>query len=134
MLEIPAHEATLIQVLALMSFASATYGAIHGLTVLPFWTYGVGITTLLYWSDPVRGWRRATDMTWTGCALIAHLIWAWFSRYWLQYYLLVAAALGCYPVSNWLHERGHISAGIAVHGLLHVLANAGNYVLYAGLT
>lgn len=134
-MEIPPHEATLIQGMAFLSLLSATYGTLLGHSYICIWTYAIGITTLLYWSNPVLGWRRSIDMITVGCGLVAHLVVAglW-SRTRLLYYFLTAVALTCYPMSNWLHERGHVSAGIALHGLLHVLANAGNFVMYYGLS
>jgi hypothetical protein len=134
-MEIPAHEATLIQGMALLSLLSATYGTLLGHFYVCFFTYAIGLTTLLYWSNPVMGWRRTVDMSTVGCGLIVHLIVAglWSRTRWL-YYAITAAALACYPVSNWLHDNGHVSAGIAVHALLHVLANVGNFVMYYGIS
>ena len=129
---VPRAQANYILSLSALSFLSGAYGVCQGHHVYGTIPLSVGLTTLLFWSHPVAGWRRWLDIavSMTGAAFL--LVAAADAENRTPYYALKLAAMACYPVGHYWHNRGFVWRGTLWHGGIHILGNLANAVLYSG--
>ncbi len=93
---------------------------------------GVFITSIIYWSNPIRNnWRRKLDMSYVFCALVYQLIRTYKSKYSIQYYILISISILCYFVGVNMDKRDMKWGATYMHCLLHIIANIGNILLYS---
>jgi hypothetical protein len=101
----------------------------HGLYDAAALVSTVLTTSILYWTNPTRGFRRKLDITavWV-TALYQMGVMAPQSSNGLLYIITVCVGVTCYVISNTIGDPdGH------VHALVHVWGNVGNLILYIGL-
>jgi len=138
-LTLPPSQHFVIWRLAWTSLPSFVYGLYRGHTDLSIVPLGIFITSMIYWSHPVRNsWRRYTDMSVVFTGLIYQGIRARNAENCTYYYVVVSVAVICYPLSNYVATKypnlciGTIWVSTLLHGLIHVLGNISNVILYSG--
>jgi hypothetical protein len=93
------------------------------------------LTSLNYWRDPVRGWRRTADMTAVFGAAVVHayccVVVCRDPLVQVLYALVVANSGFCYVQARKAPNQDVSSAW---HCGLHVLGNAANVLLYLGMS
>lgn len=129
---VPKAQANYILSLSALSFLSGFYGLSQG-----HYTYGsipvsVGLTTILFWSHPINGWRRWLDIAVSVGGAVVLLSNATGAENRVPYYTLKAAAISCYPLGHYCYNRGFAWGGMLWHGGIHILGNLANVVLYSG--
>jgi hypothetical protein len=87
-------------------------------------------TTLLYWSKPTRGVRRALDIVVIQLCLLGHLAHAWRSDVWWDYVAITGMAASTYPAGYALQVAGCLGPAMACHVILHGLVFTANNYLY----
>lgn len=129
----PSQQA-LIRKLAWLSFGSGLFAIYRGHYDLCHVPVGVWLTSLLYWSHPVDGWRRRLDMGWAAFGVLYQSSWAISNADHanLPYFALLGLALACYPMGHYYHNRGNTWAGCYWHSGLHIFGNLSNVALYLG--
>ncbi|KAH7481942.1 hypothetical protein KRP22_011094 [Phytophthora ramorum] len=93
------------------------------------------LTSLNYWRNPVKGWRRTADMTAVCCAAVYHayccVLQCQDPVVQVLYALVVANSGFCYMQARKAPNQDVSSAW---HCGLHLLGNAANVVLYLGIS
>ena len=129
---VPKAQANYILSLSALSFLSGAYGVSQGHYAYGSIPLSVGLTTVLFWSHPVTGWRRWLDIAISVGGAAVMLAGATDAENCVPYYALKAAAMACYPVGHYWHNRGFVWRGTLWHGGIHILGNLANVVLYSG--
>ena len=130
----PAQGAFLFRVsaLELLSGCAALACGHADLCWVPF---SVAATSLLYWSAPTYSWRRYADMATVQVGLWYQVFRAVGAENMAAFYILNCFAAAAF-FAGQRFDRASIAtsswAGVLCHGLVHVLANAANVVLYSG--
>jgi hypothetical protein len=71
-------------------------------------------------------------MGFANLALIYQIFRARFAENAIGYYSVIGIALGFFPLSWYLHNRQQTGIATLCHGMVHILGNVGNFVLYSG--
>ncbi len=106
----------------------AVYRKHYDLALVPF---GVWLTSLTFWRQPVYGWRRNLDIAYVSCALGWQVFRSLGAEYQYTYYALVGSGIGCYAAS-WLVHAQSVWLSTILHAGLHILSNMSNVMLYHG--
>lgn len=116
-----------------LTLGSGLYAVWRGAYALAVLTLAIFLTSINYWRWPDRGLRRYVDMGVVQIGLVGHLVAAVVTGSW-GYCLLTGLGMACYFVGEAAHQRGPEGWRTSTmwHAGLHVLANAGNVVLYSG--
>ena len=116
--------------LSILSGSYAVYRGHYGLSVVPF---SVGITTYMYWNNPIYSWRRTLDMTVVITAALYQTWAAYYATYMIPYYVFKVLGIGSYLAGLYVHYvKNDQYAGILFHSGIHVFTNIGNFFLYSG--
>ena len=126
------EQARLIWMLAWLSFVSGCVGVSQGHYDLSLVPFGVWTTSLLFWSNPVYGWRRRLDMFVVSSGVMYNYYRAYTASHMIPYYAITGCAVICYPIGHYYHAKGQTWKGCMWHGGIHILASLGNIVLYLG--
>jgi hypothetical protein len=118
--------------LSWLSMVSAAFAFARGYVDLAFVPLGVGITSLLYWSKPDYSWRRYLDMAYVQLALWYQIYRAAAAENRTAYLVITLSSVAAFPVGVYFHRRGITWGSTLAHGMVHILGNLGNIVLYAG--
>lgn len=118
-----------ISYLSLLSFAYALYRTHYHLALVPG---SVFLTSIHYWKYPTYSYRRYLDMVVVKISLFYQLYTAWNAEYGNAYYTIMTVALAFYPLGVYYYNKKDYWNSTYAHMLLHLLANIGNIVLYAG--
>ena len=114
-----------------MTFGSGLYAVWRGAYGLAALTMAIFLTSINYWRWPDMGLRRYVDMTVVQVGLVGHLVAAVAVGSW-GYCLLTGLGGLCFS-AGWLARETDPRASVLWHAGLHLFANIGNLVLYAGL-
>ena len=131
-LVLPPHLSRILWYTSWSNFIASLYGLYRGQTHMVPYSLGVWATSLLYWRHPTYGWQRTLDMIYCPIAIGQHLYKAWSTDMWLQYYILMAFGLSCYPLSRHYHwTRGDAYTGTILHSMIHIIPNIAGLLLYS---
>lgn len=133
-LVLPPDQSTFLWNLSWLSLFSGIYGIYQGhydLVVVPI---GVWITSINYWRSPDYGWRRYVDISFVHVSLSYHLFLSLRAEYRFQYWACLGAAVAFYPLGQYLHSKKSRSRwpSTICHGMVHILGNVSNVILYSG--
>lgn len=113
---------------------SVAVAAQHGLWDCAALAALVLLTSLNYWRDPRRGWRRTVDMTMVFAGMSYHILCCALCDdplLQLAYAVLVANVGFCYLQARKTADQDLSSAW---HCGVHVMGNVANVLLYVGLS
>jgi hypothetical protein len=113
---------------SLISTAYALYRGHFDLACVPTAVY---VTSITYWKKPEYGWRRNLDMTVVHASLVFQAARAYKKPSSQWYYGSLVLCAVCYAWGIHLHRRRKPWASVYAHGLLHIVANVGNWILYS---
>lgn len=82
-----------------------------------------------YWRRPMDGWRRLLDMVIVASVMLLQLHWARGNVYGGAYALTCGASAACYAKAR---ATADFNRSTLWHVGVHICANAGNMMLYAG--
>ena len=116
--------------LSWLSLASAVAAVLGGHVDLVFVPLGVWLTSILYWQRPNYSWRRYLDIAYVQFALWFQVYRAANAQHRVPYYALTFAGVPFFLLGTYLSASPWSSA--LCHGMIHILANAGNVYLYSG--
>ena len=133
-LVLPPDQSRFLWRLSWLSLASGVYGITQGhydLVVVPI---GVWLTSINYWRTPDYGWRRYVDISFVHVSLSYHLFLSLKAEHRFQYWACLSAAISFYPLGCYFHSRkdGSRWPSTLCHGMVHILANISNVILYSG--
>jgi hypothetical protein len=89
-------------------------------------------TSILYWKNPRRGFRRNLDILVVNSTLVYHSYNAIGTKYARDHYLWYAIGLLCYSLSWYFQLKNNLLLANIMHSLLHVCGNIGNIYLILG--
>lgn len=92
---------------------------------------GVFLTSINYWRNPTKSWRRTMDITYTIMSLVYQSIRAMDSEYGYLFYISSGIGILCYFISNALICH-HSGLATLFHSAVHLFGNVGNVALYYG--
>ena len=119
--------------LSWLALVSAVYATARGLWDLCWTSWLVLGTSLLYWSKPTRGGRRALDVTMVQIAFWWQLYRAWGAEFAAPFYAI--SGVGCAFYAGTLyceHRLKAMRASTLLHAGVHLCGNLANVVLYSG--
>lgn len=126
----PSHCKVILNVSYLSFFTGmyALYREKYDLALVPF---SVGITSQLYWRNPIRNCSmRYIDILTVIIGLFYQLHYAYYSNKIVPYASTVLIALLFYPISNFYYDT-NLWLSVYLYSLLHVFANISNIILYS---
>jgi hypothetical protein len=115
---------------AWLSFGAGMFACYQGQTHLAISPLSAWVTSLLYWSHPVRGWRRNLDIYVVRCALAWQVYYAWWNPNGLLYYALTVFGIFLYAIGCYIHAPNMYKYSTLLHCALHFVANTANVILY----
>ena len=119
--------------LAWIGLISGIYALFVGYYDLSLVPLGIWLTSINYWRRPVlTSWRRYIDIGYVNIALFYQLFRARFAEHAIIYYSVTVVTLLFFPLSWYLHNRKLIVIATLCHGMVHILGNVGNFILYSG--
>jgi len=138
----PRHSRVLLG-LSSLSLLAGLFAIARGHEALAPVPLSVFLTSVAYWARPDHSWRRALDIAVVLAALAFQAARALTSAGLgdarrALYFAVLGAGMACAPLSVALHRRSVAAGGraswasTALHGLVHVLGNVSNVVLYSG--
>jgi hypothetical protein len=105
------------------------YRKYYHLAPVPF---GVWFTSILYWTHPIKGWRRNIDMIVVASALTFQCYCAIIgAENVVEYFVIMFFAVLAYPIGNYC-QKTHSWLGAFGHSLIHIIGNIANVTLYSG--
>lgn len=117
--------------LSWLSLISGIVAIARGHYDLCFVPIGVWFTSILYWWHPDFSWRRYLDMAYVQLSLWYQVYRAVGAENMIAYYTLTIVAVMFFPLGLWIYKRSRWGSTLC-HGMVHILGNVGNLVLYAG--
>ncbi len=129
-LAFPPAQSKLIWRLSWLSLFSGLYAFSRGHVDVSFVPLGVWVTSLLFWSKPDLSWRRTLDIVYVQLSLWYQIWRARDSQYAFEFYTFTSIGMLCFLFSLTQKKSAWTSA--LLHGLVHVLGNIGNVILYSG--
>ena len=129
---LPPDQSNFLWNLSWLSLASGIYGISQGhynLAVVPI---GVWITSINYWKKPDYSWRRYADITFVHVSLSYQVLNSFRAEYRFQYWACLGVAVVFYPLGCYLHSQNKNKwHSTLCHGMVHVLGNVSNVILYS---
>jgi hypothetical protein len=113
---------------SLVSTVFALYNKHYDLALVPF---GVFLTSINYWRNPVLGWSRILDISYVNLSMIYQCYRVSNAEYKIAYYSILGVALCFYPLSVFLHKKSPWLSTLS-HFQLHLLGNISNCIVYSG--
>jgi hypothetical protein len=129
-LAFPPAQSALIWRLSWLSLFSGLYALSRGHVDVSFVPLGVWVTSLLFWSKPDLSWRRTLDIVYVQLSLWYQIWRARGSQYAIEFYFFTSIGMLCFLFSLTQKKSAWTSA--LLHGLVHILGNIGNVILYSG--
>ena len=129
---VPAHHAMCYQYLSLLTGVSSLYGYSrqHPYAWVPLC---VGCSTYMYWKHNDFSIWRYIDI-----ATVQLCMWfqvAYAAQFTTRNYLYITYAVGvlCFILSQWCKYQLQMHrCAFILHALVHIIANAGNVLMYSG--
>ncbi len=116
--------------LCVLSGLYAIYSGNSELAKVPF---SVFVTSILYWSNPIYGWRRNLDIITTQICLWWQIYKAAYAEYGMYYYSTTSIAIMMFGLGWIAHIQNPYSwTGTYCQIGVHVFANIANIILYSG--
>lgn len=121
-----------------LSFLSGVYAIkrkLYALSCSPLIVFG---TSVNYWRNPTYGLRRNIDIFFVVSSLSLHMYLSLqpkdtcISNNYLYCYVTPISGL-LYSISWLLHKNQFLWSSTIAHGMIHVVGNLGNVLLYKGL-
>lgn len=92
---------------------------------------GAFLTSINYWRKPENNWKRTLDLCWIALICIYQFWDAHKYEAAQKYYYCILLAISNYPLSNYLLRNEYYVTSTFCHGLIHIIANIGNIILYS---
>ena len=121
----------LIYKVSYLSLCSCIYAIFRGYYNLCIVPGGVFLTSINYWRNPTKSWRKYIDIGYVNVSLIYKCIIAYNFTYARIYYLTVCIALSLYPISIYYYNKKKYWYSTYAHCMLHIIANISNFILYS---
>jgi hypothetical protein len=131
-LVLPPNYAKILWNVSWLSLASAVYACHRGYYDLAIVPGGVWITSINYWRKPDYSWRRYVDMGYVHTALVYQLLRAHNSEHQRIYYTVLAIGCVFFPLGVYFHKKMDVRKSTWCHGMVHLLGNVSNVILYSG--
>lgn len=128
---IPKPHANFIYYLSHTSLISSIYAIINGHYDLAFVPGLVYLTSINYWKNPVKGFRRNLDITCVFSTLCYQLYRSTSSENLVLYLFVKLIGIICYPISHYFSDKD-FDLSILFHGFIHLFGNIANIILYSG--
>lgn len=90
----------------------------------------VWITSVMYWSHPVKGLRRTLDMACTAVSLAYHFYLASTAYQQMMYFTIVTIGISFYLLARISDDQNCSSF---YHCIMHLCGNISNLVLYSSI-
>lgn len=130
---LPSIQSKILFVLSFLILASAAYAFSRGLLVFAALCVTIFITSFLYWHKPEYSWRRNLDFFVVKCGAAFQLYMALYSPAVLYYYSIMLCCGFFYGASHVFAAQQRHWYSTCSHCMLHILGNAGNFLLYSSL-
>ncbi len=115
-----------------LSAASAAYAISRGHYLYSLSPATVFLSSINYWRHPTIGWRRTLDIITVQCSLFFISFAAFNATYSGRFYILIALAGSCYPLSYFFADRGEEYMATLMHSYIHIIANLALVILFSG--
>lgn len=122
---------------AWLNLYTGLYGLWQGHTYLAPCMFGIWGTSLLYWKNPVFGWRRRLDISFCQLAIWYHIYKAldFDTSIYIPYYTLLAIGFGCYPIGYYYHwNKNDHRTGTIMHMCVHIIPNIATLYFYKSIS
>ena len=126
-----ADQARFLYRISHLSLLSAAYALYRGHIDLACIPATVFITSINYWRNPEYGWRRNLDIAAVHASVLYQARAAYGKPYSEWYYGSLFLCAVSYALGIDFQRRRKPWASIYAHGLLHIVANVGNFILYS---
>ena len=113
-----------------MFLGTAIMAYAHGQMHLYIGPAAVWVTSILYWWNPVEGWRRTLDRVVAATAISWHALCALTHPRGLLHIIMMGSGIIMYYIGWSVYNMGDHRASVAYHFALHLLSNLSNIVLY----
>jgi hypothetical protein len=130
-LVLPRAQYMFLWFLSWLSFLSGFVAIAYGHFDLCLVPFGVWFTSILYWFHPDYSWRRYFDMAYVHFALGYQLFRAVGAEHMFAYYTLSFGAVSFFIFGLLLYKYS-LWGSTLCHGMVHILGNLANIVLYLG--
>ncbi len=127
---IPSEHAKALYIYSHLWFLNALYGVYMSQYVYSLIPFGVGCTSLLYWSYPIYGWRRRIDMSmciFSSVYVTYSLIGA---PIWNTYLFIKALGYLAYFSGHYYHAYKQHTTSTLMHMGTHLSAHMGVIMLF----
>lgn len=119
--------------LSFLSLISGIYAISRGYYDVAAVPLGVLLTSINYWRHPLfNSKRRYIDMIYVHIAMFYQIFRAYYAENVVSYYIILFASVCFFPLSWHYHEKKETWKGTFLHGMVHILGNVSNIVLYSG--
>ena len=125
------QHADFIYYLSHISIISSIYAIINAHYDLAFVPGLIYLTSINYWKNPVKGFRRNLDMTCVFTTLSYQLYWSINSENFILYLFVKLIAMISFPIS-WYFVDKDFELSMLFHGFVHLFGNIANIILYSG--
>ena len=130
---IPPDQSAVLLYTSWIALISAIYAMSRGHFDLCWVPWGVLLTSLNYWRRPRRDWRRVLDIAFVQVGLCWQLWRSVGAENCHAYWALTGAGIAIYFLGLFYEHRvRQLWPSTLLHGLLHVVGNVANIVLYSG--
>lgn len=130
---LPPQYSKYIYNLSYLSAITSSYALYKGHYDLAICPGCVFVTSINYWRNPDYSWRRYLDMLVVTSSLTYQIVRAYPTKYATLYYTIVCYGIGFYSIGIWFYNRGSLWWSTVSHGMLHILGNLSNIILYSNL-
>jgi hypothetical protein len=116
--------------LSIISISTPVYLKIYDLILPPVL---VSITSLLYWYNPVKRWRRNTDIMTVSIGSI-YLVYRSFDCFYQILYLILLFGAFLFYVLSWMVYKKNHHLSTNLHCLVHIIGQFAYLILCAGVS
>jgi hypothetical protein len=135
---VPLEHGYYMCIMSSLSFLSGVYAIKRQLYALSFSPLIVFGTSINYWRKPTYGLRRNIDIFFVISSLSLHTYLSLqpkntcITNYYYYYVTPISGGL-LYTISWLLHKNKFLWPSTIAHGMIHIVANLSNVLLYKGL-
>ena len=138
-LTLPPSQSRVIWLLAWSSLPSFLYAYYRGHTELSLVPLSVYSSSMIYWYCPIKySWIHYLDIGVVLTSCMYQCIKARNAENAVYFYPVLFIGTACFPLSTYVRKTyptlhiGHVWIAIILHGLIHVIGNVANFILYCG--